>query len=395
MNMSIHIEEKYASLGGEDGFLGSPTGPETSCADGVGRKRSYQGGIIYWHPDTGAYEVHGAILSRYRDWDQAKGVLGYPTTDETDSPNGGRYNRFQHGLIVWTPESGAQGIHENGLNIGSPLDFRHIHNTHYGNLTDFYVNMCDWTGIDLRRNSRVDSDVRRYTGWHVRDFSSGERLNGYLISRLERFVLTVARVLVMQWHLRDLENHRDVRLWMINKYFRPNANFKRNSVLKWRNGRVRVEWHYNDWCSEFASYIYKCAGMPLKLGKRQTFVAKNIVHYQKLGWCVTRFSYFDDIFRSANQWLSMSAVAKTDAEANSLYVPTTGDFLRTNHHSMLILGTSYDEAPSTSVRNLRLHIIEGNGGSGAPEGSEKRVRLNSRLALDDHLVGVGRMNLMT
>jgi len=55
--MSV-IDEKYAALGGPTGFLGAPIIQETSAPDGIGLFRHYQGGSIYWTPQTGAHEIH-------------------------------------------------------------------------------------------------------------------------------------------------------------------------------------------------------------------------------------------------------------------------------------------------------------------------------------------------
>jgi len=138
-----------------------------------------------------------------------------------------------------------------------------------------------------------------------------------------------------------------------------------------------------------------CLLVGLNVFKRQGFVAKNIARYEKVGWCVTKYSYFDDVFRRANQWLRMVAVAKTRADANTLYVPRAGDYLRTDSHSMLIVGTSFDDGASSPEQNLRLHIVEGNMDHGAPEDSGKRVRYRSILASAHNLSGVGRKNLPT
>ena len=61
------ISDKYAQLGGAGGFLGQPTIAETPTPDGVGRYRHYEGGSIYWHPRTGAHEVHGLIGQRWAE----------------------------------------------------------------------------------------------------------------------------------------------------------------------------------------------------------------------------------------------------------------------------------------------------------------------------------------
>ena len=52
------------------------------------------------------------------------GPLGYPKTDELNlegfpGVSGGRYNQFEHGFIVWTPQKGA--IMSNTLAEGAEL----------------------------------------------------------------------------------------------------------------------------------------------------------------------------------------------------------------------------------------------------------------------------------
>jgi hypothetical protein len=105
------IHDKWKSLGGAGGFLGSPISPERTAADGVGRYRRYQGGSIYWSPQTGAHEVHGAIRDKWTNLGSESGY-GYPITDEVVAPDGrGRYNHFEGGRsIYWTPQTGAHAI---------------------------------------------------------------------------------------------------------------------------------------------------------------------------------------------------------------------------------------------------------------------------------------------
>jgi uncharacterized protein with LGFP repeats len=104
------IDAKHASLGGANGFLGLPVGAEFG---GPGaRARAYQGGSIYWSTGTGAFEVHGAILRTWAGTGWERGVLGWPITDETITPDRvGRYNHFQSGSAYWTPSTGAHEVH--------------------------------------------------------------------------------------------------------------------------------------------------------------------------------------------------------------------------------------------------------------------------------------------
>jgi hypothetical protein len=108
------IRQKWSAMGWERSFLGYPATCETVGRDHAeeGRFNRFQHGAIYWHPSTGAHEVHGAILARYRALGAEASVLGYPTTDETGTPDRvGRFNHFQAGSIYWTPATGAHEVH--------------------------------------------------------------------------------------------------------------------------------------------------------------------------------------------------------------------------------------------------------------------------------------------
>jgi uncharacterized protein with LGFP repeats len=111
------IDDKYNGLGGPGGWLGRPVDEgagdqEMPTASGRGRVRDYQNGSIYWSAETGAHEVHGAIRVKWAQLGGEGGFLGFPTTDETGTPDGvGRFNHFQGGSIYWTPETGPHEVH--------------------------------------------------------------------------------------------------------------------------------------------------------------------------------------------------------------------------------------------------------------------------------------------
>ncbi|MGW4230419.1 LGFP repeat-containing protein [Streptomyces sp. NPDC004980] len=100
------IRVRYAQAGGSGGFLGYPLTDETVCPDGVGRFNHFEGGSVYWTPQTGAHEVHGAIRDLWSTMGWERGYLGYPTTDETGAGDS-RSSRFQRGHVSWTPSGGA------------------------------------------------------------------------------------------------------------------------------------------------------------------------------------------------------------------------------------------------------------------------------------------------
>ena len=106
------IDDKYATLGGSSGWLGQPTTAELDCPDHRGRFRHFEGGSIYWTSQTGAWEVHGAIRDKWASLGWETSFLGYPLTDEMTTPDGrGRYNHFEGGSIYWTPQTSAWEVH--------------------------------------------------------------------------------------------------------------------------------------------------------------------------------------------------------------------------------------------------------------------------------------------
>lgn len=105
------IATKFGVLGFASGFLGLPLTDETPVIDGRGRFNHFQGGSIYWTPQTGAQSVRGAIRDKWNQIGAERGFFGYPTTDESPGANVGRYNHFEGGSIYWTPQYGAHTIY--------------------------------------------------------------------------------------------------------------------------------------------------------------------------------------------------------------------------------------------------------------------------------------------
>ncbi|GDY33266.1 N-acetylmuramoyl-L-alanine amidase [Gandjariella thermophila] len=108
------IRDRWAALGWETGRLGYPTTDESGTPDGIGRYNHFtKNASIYWTPDTGAHAIYGAIRDRWAALGWETGPLGYPTTDESGTPDGiGRYNHFtKNASIYWTPDTGAHGVY--------------------------------------------------------------------------------------------------------------------------------------------------------------------------------------------------------------------------------------------------------------------------------------------
>ncbi len=95
----------------ERGQMGYPTGEETATAGG-GVYQTFQGGTAYWHPRTGSYYVHGAVLGAYGRAGYEWGRFGYPTSNETSSANGGVFQTFQWATAYWRPGSDSYFVHD-------------------------------------------------------------------------------------------------------------------------------------------------------------------------------------------------------------------------------------------------------------------------------------------
>ncbi|MDG3011094.1 hypothetical protein G4X40_13135 [Rhodococcus sp. D2-41] len=119
---------KWGSLGWEGGYLRYPTTDEIVNPDGVGRRQEFQGGAIYWHPvsTVNGAAIGGAIRDKWNtvQAERPGSLLGYPTSDETVLPDGqGRMNRFERGVIYWSPTTGAHPVVEPILNAWANVGY--------------------------------------------------------------------------------------------------------------------------------------------------------------------------------------------------------------------------------------------------------------------------------
>ena len=80
--------------------LGAPTGNEQTNPDG-GVYQQFDGGVIIHK--TQAYVVWGKIRDKWNELGGSQGKLGYPTSDEVDTPDGMKKSTFEHGTITWKP----------------------------------------------------------------------------------------------------------------------------------------------------------------------------------------------------------------------------------------------------------------------------------------------------
>jgi uncharacterized protein with LGFP repeats len=106
------ILQEFAKMGYEGGPLGYPTSDVLNTVRNTGNISYFQNGVILWSQSTGAHEVQNVIWDEYAHMGYEQGILGFPTTDESGTPDGiGRYNHFQGGSIYWTWQTGAHEVH--------------------------------------------------------------------------------------------------------------------------------------------------------------------------------------------------------------------------------------------------------------------------------------------
>ncbi|WP_432493120.1 excalibur calcium-binding domain-containing protein [Kineococcus gypseus] len=162
----------WERTGREAGPLGSPTTDETRTPDGRGAYNVFQGGSIYWSPATAAHDVRGAIRDAWARAGWEGGVLGFPLTGETRTPDGhGAYNVFQGGSVYWSPVTGAHVVlgairdawaaqgHENGP-LGFPTSGEF--DVPGGRRSDFQGGFVEWSPLT---GARVVLDVATPYPW--------------------------------------------------------------------------------------------------------------------------------------------------------------------------------------------------------------------------------------
>lgn len=119
--LGADIAAKWQQMGGQSGTLGCPQKAEdeagVSPAGTTGRYVLFNGGVIIWHrsgPRAGqTFEVHGCIATLYQNMGGTNSWLGFPVSDEYDSP-GGRRSDFEGGYITWNAATGGCTAHRDG-----------------------------------------------------------------------------------------------------------------------------------------------------------------------------------------------------------------------------------------------------------------------------------------
>ncbi|OYO05857.1 polysaccharide deacetylase family protein [Enemella evansiae] len=92
-------------------IVGEPLEPEFCGLREGGCAQRFQRGMIYWSPASGAAFVRGSIQQRWGTFGWETGFYGYPTTDEfCGLRDGGCGQHYQRGSIYWSPATGAYDV---------------------------------------------------------------------------------------------------------------------------------------------------------------------------------------------------------------------------------------------------------------------------------------------
>lgn len=98
------IRVLWAATGFENGGLGYPVTDEVGGLRDGGVYQNYQGGAIIWSPATGAHISVGGIRAIWASTGFESGPLGYPTSDEyATGGDGSVAQNYQGGVIHWSP----------------------------------------------------------------------------------------------------------------------------------------------------------------------------------------------------------------------------------------------------------------------------------------------------
>jgi uncharacterized protein with LGFP repeats len=103
------IYQRWQSLGGESGWVGSPSAPERPISDG--RITRFAGADILWSSSTGAHWVAGSHRTKYRSLGDAKHYLGFPVREEAAGPLGSRMTGFESGAIYSSSATSAVDLY--------------------------------------------------------------------------------------------------------------------------------------------------------------------------------------------------------------------------------------------------------------------------------------------
>jgi hypothetical protein len=224
------MEAENAIKAKAQGLGGAFTGNKVSDLEyrEIGYRIRYQNCDIYYMKETGAHEVHGAIRDKFNELKDGKAGIGFPTTDETGTPDAqGRYNHFQNGSIYWHPSTGPMmvkgGIRDSWSHQGWEL----------GGLG--YPTSDEWV---IGPNERFS------------DFQNGVRYWQMDRGQVEPVTVRLSRdqmVSVVRKMFEQAKNNDDIHVRWVSLHAVSDTGYdfwhSRNRIVMFKiNG-----WHYNFW----------------------------------------------------------------------------------------------------------------------------------------------------
>ena len=99
-------DELWRSTGGIS-YLGLPNGYSSRNLINNGSYQAFENGMILWTEETGAHELSGGIMYRWKNEGSEGGFLGFPTSSEMKDSQNNTYQLFQKGTIYWNSEKGT------------------------------------------------------------------------------------------------------------------------------------------------------------------------------------------------------------------------------------------------------------------------------------------------
>ena len=100
---------------GANGWIGAATsGVQASTKGGV--FQSFEHGVAYWSPATGAQFVGEPVLSAWGAYGYQTGSMGYPRSGGVAGVGGSRHQIFEGGIAYWRPGGRVSFIHGSILN---------------------------------------------------------------------------------------------------------------------------------------------------------------------------------------------------------------------------------------------------------------------------------------
>lgn len=111
----LQVFETWAGLKWETGALGYPTGDHTVLADGV--VQGFEHGAIYRRNGQPGFFVTGDIRSHWNRSGFENGPYGWPVSNEIVTKSGTRYQVFEKGRLVWSPDKVVGLVPQDGPDI--------------------------------------------------------------------------------------------------------------------------------------------------------------------------------------------------------------------------------------------------------------------------------------